>query len=318
LDDFIEVVLGTRFAALQLEWVAEGQTRLPGFPGRKLNGALGGGLKLVAEHPDPQLRFLARSALGPADPPEVRSGIRTRPYVLGVTAGPVRLEAGQPFEAAVGLFGEAAETVPAWVEAARRVVMDYGPTDRHGLQLVRATIATPAGPLDVLSDPPSGPGVPLYLGDLAAPPPPSEAGVAAIDLLTPTQIGVPDEDQESSRTAGSDEFLAAGGTPALFVDSVLRRLRAIARVDLHESAVAELRAVADAIRIVEDRTRLCHVIHGSREHDRAHRFRARVGAFRCAGPVGPLAPLLYLGQFTHVGKLSTWGCGRYSVQFGQR
>ena len=57
-------------------------------------------------------------------------------------------------------------------------------------------------------------------------------------------------------------------------------------------------------------------IHGSREADESHRFPARLGTFRCRGPVGLLAPLLHLGQLAHVGKLSTWGCGRYTARLG--
>jgi len=294
---FLVELHAVRCTRLRVELGTVGYLYLEGFGGPKIAGALWHGLRALAEAAQhPQLRFLARTAFRLHEPVEVRSGVRARPFVLSMPgeASARRPDETLAFEAT--LFGEAAETWPAWVAAAEEVRLGHAE-----LRLAGASVQTPDGWRAAEQLDPGG-GL-TRLSDFL-PPAVEQAERLTLRLLAPTTV--------EERT----DFLSREGTLAIFLRSLLTRLRAVARADLTRQAEREALAAAAATRIVRDDTQAVAVRHWSGRTNTSSDYPALVGEFECEGPLTPLLPLLRAGALTHVGKHSAWGMGRFAFNTG--
>jgi hypothetical protein len=282
-----------------MEYVAEQPFTSEGFSGHRVRTALWEGIQALDEADcDPQAAFLLREAraLLPRDPPEVRSGVNAWPYVLGVQAEGIDLPPGGTLEIAVLLFGEAAETWPAWALGGRELKLG-----RRSLRLRSMLVAGRDGAMTAWKGGAVAGGM-VTLGDLCPPAVDVAQDLLAIDLLTPAR-------KRRKDAAGEwvDDDLLNEGTLLKFLRALYPRLQAVARADLQCAVRESLEQTAARIPVVVDETSWATVTH------RGKPFGGRIGRFICHGPIEPLLPLLTIGQLTHVGSESTWGLGRYGL-----
>lgn len=78
---------------------------------------------------------------------------------------------------------------------------------------------------------------------------------------------------------------------------------------------SRLLELAESVRLIEDRTRWEDVRGYSHRQGQEVRLSGFVGTAIFAGRLAPLLPLLIWGQVLHVGKATTKGNGRYSLQY---
>ena len=103
----------------------------------------------------------------------------------------------------------------------------------------------------------------------------------------------------------------------LFIRSLLRRISLLARI--HCNAEWDLpykdiiTAAGQNVRLAEHRTRWYDWERYSNRQKTRMNMGGIVGTLVYEGELAPFLPLLLLGQFTHVGKNTTFGLGKYVV-----
>lgn len=300
-------VCGVSVCALELTYRAADPIYLPRFPGSKINGALWAGLTTVANsHPDSRLRCTARRVLARHEPPENPAGFREKRFVLGLSHSPLRLLPNETFAFAILLFGETARAWPAWINAA--AVLDLRP---GLLELSRAVAATPSGPKDVrhLSEEEAVTTLGALAGlgdgrqaadDQASPPLPFLAqGAPAWQVLFHTPV-----------------VLEAKGQPILDVPtaeplivSALSSLGSAAAARPGAENTLRLRALAAQATAQPRSLRRVRALH-----HRGHDLHGLIGEVYFPHLPEVLREILWLAQFTHLGQLSAFGLGRYTLR----
>jgi hypothetical protein len=199
------------------------------------------------------------------------------------------------------LVGPALELLPLLVLAWRRALQTgLGPT--HGTaRLQRVWVEGDDEP--VVADPAARPRPHRAMLDL--PPPEAAPDAVALDFVTPLRL------QSNGRALGLGEL-----TPHALLMALLRRVATLSEMQLGvrlDVDFAGLNARAPAVRgepalAWRDWTR-----HSSRQQQRMV-LGGAVGSWTLAGDLAPFWPLLYLGQWLHVGKSATFGLGRYRLE----
>ena len=284
--------------------------RLPHYPGSAWRGLLGHGLRravCVTRQPRCEgcllLSGCAYSRLfetpaGDCDPP--RHNYYPHPYVLVVTVESHRdHKAGDPLTLGINLIGAANNTLPYLVHALN-LAGERGLTSSHSRFRLTAveqlgdddkpqTVYTPADGM-------------LAHSPLTPPVPPARAGVN-LELLTPLRL------KTRGKLLGPREF-----TLDHLRDHLLRRIDILARV--HGDGPIDIGPAKPGSPDISMQARLrWHdwTRYSSRQHTEMQ-MGGLLGELSLSGSgLQRLWPWLWLGQYTHLGKGTSFGLGRYRL-----
>jgi hypothetical protein len=329
-----EAVCSARVCAVQLNLRALQTVYVRRFAGSKINGALWAGLSAVAErHPDATVRSQARRALSKHIPSENRAGFAEKRLVLGLPAGPLYVRPGESFSLSLILFGDTAETWPAWVLAAERLNLQPG-----CLELVSAAAITPVGPrlVSSFSDPSEalttlgalagiGAGQDGLSGNLRREswevPAQEDAGPALGAAVTAPGDGAPDRepgvpDRPWRLVFETPVVLEARGetiwdvpTAEPLIVSALSSLGAVGGARPGVENTRRLRALAAQTPAAPRQLRRVRALH-----HRGHDVYGLTGELFFTQLPATLREILWLAQFTHLGQLSAFGLGRFTLR----
>ncbi|PDW04665.1 CRISPR system precrRNA processing endoribonuclease RAMP protein Cas6 [Candidatus Viridilinea mediisalina] len=241
---------------------------------------------------------------------------RPRPYVTRPPRDGARTYAsGEQFQFGLALFGSATAFYPYVIMAAHAL-------EEHGLGTRLAQLGGQRGRLRLAEiaalDPLSGARQTLYSAESGI----VEQPALPIDNQTVAQFAA---------TLPSDQITLRFHTPLRLIeqDRLLKRIalrpllqRLMRRLDDLTIAYGEgpldidfrgLLAVAEGVRVVDDRTRWIDVVSMSQRQGRRTPIGGLVGQATFAGDLGPLRELLAWGSLVHVGKNAVKGDGWYSV-----
>lgn len=310
-DEWIAQVREVPLRLLQVQLVAQDTIRFERFPGSKINGALWGGqppgsaalsgLARVAEsHASPDMRLLARRARAHHDRRENSAGYTERPLVLGLPFDVMVLERGTPYAFNLVLFGDAAPTWPAWIEAAREMHLEPGRLSltHYAVWAPGCDPSTPP-PLDDEAVPPT------TLGQLAeAVTPAPETGPGGWHLVAQTPLVI-ERKGEQLRDLPTLEPL---------VVSALSSLGAVANARPGRENTLHLRELAAQARPLRRQWKRGPALYHQGKGRHGYTIHGLLGEL-LIGPLPlPLVDILSLAQFTHLGQHSAFGLGRYFVQ----
>lgn len=241
---------------------------------------------------------------------------RPRPYVVEPPLDGARTYApGQRLTFGLGVFGRAAALFPYLVMAARELERDGLGRKLPALDwrrgLVRIAEIAAVHPLSgarqtlYAADAPrvQAPALPVTAADVAA-----HAASLPADRLT-LRFHTP------LRLIEQDHLLQRFALRPL-LQRLMRRLDDLAiaygdgplRLDFRQ-----LLAIAEGVRVADDRTRWVDVASVSARHQRRTPIGGLIGQATVAGDLAPLRELLVWGQLVHVGRNAVKGSGWYTV-----
>jgi hypothetical protein len=302
---------GLPIARYSFEFSAELPIRLPDYPGSAWRGALGHALKravcVVRGTPCPECllyRACVYSYVFETPPPAAALKMRKynaapHPFVLDAQPNPEP----QTFRLGLTLIGQAERQLPYLVHALRQAGRQgIGKRDnRLELQAIRQTgvdgdsqrIWTAEQPL-----------TPLPASVPAIPPLPERC---SIHLETPLRL------RREEHQVGPNEF----GFTDLF-GNLLRRLSMLSYFHTDtplETDFAGLRREARGIVLEEPKLAWRDWTRYSSRQDTTMQMGGLTGSFVLGGSaLAPFWPYLWLGQWTHAGKATSMGLGRYRIE----
>jgi hypothetical protein len=317
-----------------LEFVAEEALRLPGYPGSAWRGALGHALRrtvCVTREPTCAGCLLYRSCVYPyvfETPPRLGAAKMRRytaaphPFVLQVEGSPAAeggpglasaldgslatrdVQAGEPVTLGLGLFGRANRELPYFVHALGRAAEEGigGGRGRLALKAVSQQVRV-QGPWTVVYEA----GGALAAQPVSAPgPAPAPPGRARIVLSTPLRL------RRDDRYLGPEDLRFAD----LF-SNLLRRVSMLTYFHTEtplETDFAGLSAEAREVALLEPRLTWLDWTRYSSRQDTTLQMGGLVGEVTVDLSGHPrLWPYLWLGQWTHAGKGTSMGLGRYRL-----
>jgi hypothetical protein len=305
------------FGVYRFELTALEELRLPGYPGSAFRGLLGHGLKrtvcvtrlprcegclLEATCPYPLLFETPGVAVGEG---RARFANAPHPFVLRADwGGPRQLGEGEGFEVGITLFGRVNSLLPYVVHAmdvagARGVGRGRGKFEVEALWQEHpapgewAAIYTAAGGR-------------LAQLDARIPAVPEPLMEAHIELVTPLRL------KRLGRLVGPAEL-----DTRQFLTALVRRLESLSQYygrpfePPHHAWIAE---VASNIELVSRELRWADwTRYSSRQHTRME-MGGLIGRVTLRGSgLGAAWPLVFLGQWAHVGKGTSMGLGQYRL-----
>lgn len=301
----------------RFRWISEASGELPGFIGPALRGGLGHVLrKMVCVTRLPQcapclLRYRCAYPVlfEPFAPPEWSAGGRyARPPVPFVLRAPPpqpggrTVEAGDVLEFEMGLLGQANGYLPYYLLALVELGRHGLGRARHRFRTAEVSARTPSGFVVIFRD---------GEGTLQANVPPQPAGrlVASASLSRPDRVTL--------RFASPVRLDLQGDLvyPVEFehlVRGILERLRAVECL-YGTCSLPEL-PPPDGVRRMEDLTRWIDLSRYSSRQRTEMRIGGAMGTVTYEGDdLRPFAPLLVLGEWIGVGKLTSMGLGQMEV-----
>ncbi|MCG6659393.1 CRISPR system precrRNA processing endoribonuclease RAMP protein Cas6 [Halomonas campisalis] len=290
---------------------AEAPLHLPAYPGSMLRGSLGHGLRSVScitrqntcegcplleacqypalFQPRPSTELAARF-------PEVPA-----PYVIEVPLGtPTTLAPGERFHFEMVLFGPAQAQLGTLILAWQRAAW-------HGLGKgrARATLTavewerTPDDWLTVFT--PDTGSVTPHRARLALPEIPAETSTVTLQLDTPTRL------QYHGKLCNSWQL-----TASIVLRTLERKVALYAHCYLGALPAAPKDASLESIRL-DASTRLYQWQRYSSRQQQRMAMDGLVGTLTLHGQLAHWLPWLWLGQYTHLGKNTSFGLGRYRL-----
>jgi hypothetical protein len=230
------------------------------------------------------------------------------PYVLRAGAGPVNLAAGDALTFELLLFGKAIDYLPYFVISYRQL------GSSGGLGAERARFAL----THVIDETINGFAQVLYAGDSGVinlepsrmplaqllPPSTSKAERISLRFLTPTRIK---SHSKITNTPTFRDLLAA----------LLRRLAQLVIVHGQTAWTVDEKTLLAQAEQIESRTSDLRPITWSRFSSRQQqsiRMGGVTGDIEFIGDLQPFLPLLWAGQYLHVGRGATFGNGQYQLR----
>jgi CRISPR/Cas system endoribonuclease Cas6 (RAMP superfamily) len=299
-------------ARYRLEFVTERAIHLPEYAGSALRGAFGHELRraaCVTAEPDCRACSLYRSCPYPAifeTPPPLDYARRNlsnvpHPFIVepppwGEQTHPV----GSPLEFGLVLIGPARAQLPLVLLAWRRALQrGLGPQEGTA-RLLRVFVE--GDPQPVLADPEGR--IRPHAQQLAVPAPQAALSEVTLEFDTPLRL------QRNGQVIGVGEL-----TPQLLLMALLRRTAQLVELQLGGALnvdFAELNTRAATITAAHQLAWRDWTRHSNRQHQRMV-LGGTVGRWTLRGDLAAFWPLLYLGQWLHVGKNATFGLGRYRL-----
>lgn len=282
------------------------------YGGSALRGAFGHALRHIAcitQAPDCKACALHRTCAYPEvfeTPPPLDYTRRQysnipNPFVIEPPPWGARTFApGTSFEFAMILIGPALRHLPLIVMALKRAFAGGIAKNAGTAQLSRVWLD---GAPDPIMDGPNG-----RLRE--------HSQQLAITTASPVIEKVSIEFQTPLRLQREGEVLGAGEVTARdLLMALLRRVANVTEMHLHESLDVDFPAMNRAATAIESRKELewRSWTRYSQRQRREMQFSGLVGRWTLQGDLNPFWPLLYLGQWLHVGKNTTFGLGRYAI-----
>lgn len=307
------------WVALEPRFVARDAILLPEHSGSTLRGVFGRGLREIAclagppactgcRHPDACIyQAVFESRTPPGAEVLSRNSHVSPPYVIRSPEGR-RLSPGEDFAFRMVLVGHAAAHAAYAIEAFRRMGPRGVGRGRGRFELVEVKEPCPdgsnrhlfAGSRGIERARPHG------AQEWIARAHPLEGLPVDIEFETPTEL------REGGRGGGPPEF-------ASLVRALLRRLSTLSHFHCGGPPRLDVRPwieLASGVDVLEVSTRPARWDRWSSRQGRSVPMSGIVGRVRYSPVPAELAPLLWLGEWLHVGKGATSGLGAISVRPG--
>lgn len=289
---------------LALVFTADRELRFPHYAGASWRSALGATLRrsvCITGSPVcdgcPVRDHCAYGQWFEPPAPEAAGGLRLpdspRGYVLAPLHQGGRVAAGTPLHLELTAIGRARAALPAVLACLPRLVL-------HGVSLrlvtVQARLPESAPPVNAAA---LRGGAGEWLTPPACPP------AARITFTHPLRL------QQQGQPIGPTAW-----TPAHFITALSRRVVALAaqfdtplEID-HRALIAQ---ASTLIAVSETRLRWQTAQRVSKRHAAPLPLNGLIGEVEIAGDLRPVWPLLWAGQWVHVGKAAVMGLGRYRI-----
>jgi hypothetical protein len=226
----------------------------------------------------------------------------TKPYVIEPPDGAERrLLSGATFEFAMVLFGQTIQQLPLIILAWERALLQGLGKHRRRCQLVSVHLGNQDAPLFQ-----SG-GLIRQLPELPAANTvhwPQRSQIV-LKLLSPLRL------QQKGKLVGSREL-----TPHILLMTLARRYKLLADVCLSNPVELDFRhigEIADSLALTK-RLRWFDWERFSNRQQQSMTLGGLTGELAITGELEPLALLLEVGQWLHIGKETTFGLGQYRLQ----
>jgi len=290
----------------------DGTARLPAYPGSAWRGAFGHALKravCVARGTECPACLLYRTCAYPYifETPPPPDSLKMRRYTAAPHPFALRIDprqSGPSYRLGLVLFGRADRYTPYVVHALAQAGQAGLGRERQNFHLAEVTQATP--PLFQVWRSIYAPDRPLEV-QVGCPPVIPEVP-AACDICVETPLRL--RHREHLVTPANFRFADLFG-------SLLRRVSMLTyfHTDIPlEADFAALSEAAESVPIHEPMLRWHDWTRYSSRQDTAMEMGGILGRFRLHGAdVEPFWPYLWLGQWTHAGKGTTMGLGRYHI-----
>jgi hypothetical protein len=293
---------------------AEASLHLPAYPGSMLRGSLGHGLRSVScitrQKSCDGCPLLGACQYPTLFQPRPSPELATRfpdipaPYVIEAPLGtPTTLAPGDRFRFEMVLFGPALPQLGTLILAWQR-------TAWHGLGKgrARATLSEveweqAPGQWQSVYTPQAGSLSP-HRARLTLPEAPTDTAVVTLALETPARL------QHHGRICNSALL-----TAAVVLRTLERKVSLYAHCYLGALPAPPPPASLDAMSLSAD-TRLYQWQRYSSRQQQRMTMDGLVGNLTLQGPLTSWLPWMWLGQYTHLGKNTSFGLGRYRLQLG--
>jgi len=311
-------------ARYRFQLIAETSLALPPFYGQTLRGGLATVMRravCVTHQPVCDGCLLRRQCaygvifepIPPSSSPDPRYAATPRPYVLGVTfdpqsQGPMQRQPGEPLEFELTLMGSAVHQLPYFVYT----VLELGERGLgHGrgrFHLGRVVALSPQGPAQEIFNGQTlrGPPSPLTAEDIVHSSALPEAERITVCFQTPLRIDL-------------DGDLVFPITFHALMRALVNRITTLERFygsfeDADPTQYGGLLDAAREVKTVKDAQRWVDLERYSTRQKTRLKMGGAVGevVYECED-FSPFAELLALGEWLHVGKLTTMGLGKFEV-----
>lgn len=298
-------------ARLHLTARAEAPLQLPPYAGSMLRGALGHALMALSPLPHPDGKPCALHAtcpycqifISPPLPPHrlQKFSQMPHPFMVEPPPGGNVLAAGQTFEFALVLIGNALTHASTLIQAFARA-LNTGLGHEHArctlLSVHHEATGTPLWPA-------SGA---ITLAPMTLPAAPSLVDRATLRFTTPLRL------QNQGKPVRTVQRLDARTLLVTLARRYQLLLDAHLGADSPQQDFARLSALASAIDLLPIDLRWFDWGRYSQRQEREMRLGGFVGTLQLRGGLAAFGPLLWLGQWLHVGKNASFGLGRYTLE----
>jgi hypothetical protein len=226
----------------------------------------------------------------------------TKPYVIEPPGGAERrLLSGATFTFAMVLFGQTVQQLPLIILAWERALQQGLGKHNRRCQLVCVHLGNPHAPVFQSGGP---------IGPLSQLPRVNtvhwlQRRQIVLKLLSPLRL------QQQGKRVGSREL-----TPRILLMTLARRYKLLADICLDKPVELDFRhigEVADSLAL-SGRLRWFDWERFSNRQQQSMTLGGLTGELSLSGELEPLASLLEIGQWLHIGKETTFGLGQYQLQ----
>jgi CRISPR-associated endoribonuclease Cas6 len=317
-----ELIRSIRWARLRLTLLAQEPLHLPPYKGSTFRGAFGHAFKRVAcplrrecaecAHQSVCVYAYVFETPAPTEASSLARGPQVaHPFVLEPPETDRReFASGDRLEAGLVLIGRAIPLAPYFLAACREMGRQGVGRGRGRFRLERVIAQDPEDPKgrvvydgaeDLLA-----PAVPFWSGEDLASRPTTDAERITLDFLTPTRLR-------------QDADLVVRPDFATLATALLRRLSVLAEVHCGRRPGINARGLlagAAEVKVVDSQLRWHDWERYSARQQTRMALGGFVGGITFSGPLASWLPLLRLGEVVHVGKGTSFGLGKYRIEYG--
>lgn len=284
---------------------------LPPYKGSCIRGAIGHGMRALACTTG-ALSCSGCPAISVCDftrlfkPDQIPGKSIPAPYIVDPPAlRETRFAKGCELTFTLTLFGAAADLLHRWIKAIEIAGTRFGlGEDRAFFELVRIDAENPQGGMltvydagTVRQEPPPRFSFSVVKDSYAA----SQAQKVYVRLLTPLKF----------KDKGS---VANDLTAQLFFETLLRRIRSLSHFYATDAPLLDFTSDIKKVAMGHKTLRWITLERKSISHPTAVNLGGFVGSFELTGLTPPLLTLLAFGVYTHLGKNTVYGCGKYAFE----
>ncbi|WP_404296467.1 CRISPR system precrRNA processing endoribonuclease RAMP protein Cas6 [Halomonas sp.] len=290
---------------------AEAPLHLPAYPGSMLRGSLGHGLRAVScitrQKSCDGCPLLSACQYPALFQPRPTPAMATRfpdipaPYVLEVPLGtPTTLAPGDRFKFEMVLFGPALPQLGTLILAWQRAAWQGLGKGQARATLSQVEWEQAPGQWQIVYTPETGSVLP-HRARVVLPDLPPDKGSVTLNLATPTRLQHHGQLCNSSQLTAAIVLRALERKVSLYAHCYLGALPATPAADSLDMAT------------LETNTHLYQWQRYSNRQQQRMSMDGLVGSLTLQGPLASWLPWLWLGQYTHLGKNTSFGLGRYRL-----
>jgi hypothetical protein len=236
-----------------------------------------------------------------------RTAAPPHPYIIQPPDSTrTRYQANEPFDFNLLLFGEMNASLPYFVYAFE-LMGEQGIGKKNGNHRARFCLKGVSGGDMLLYNP--------QTGKLAPAPPPEQLTLA--EIVPSLEISQVTIHLQTPLRLKNDNHLQATLQFPLLVRAMLRRVSGLFNAWDEGEPPLDYRGMiarAEQVRVVDGRLRWHDWERYSNRQDTAMNFGGMLGSVTYQGPLAEYLPLLKLCEKLHIGKQTTFGLGRFSME----